>query len=91
MTTHIETANPATVLALLDEIDSARNMLKSYNNMLVEIADALDIAPYHLTGAIAVQKLQRMQKIEAAAQNLAKVKGRHNSEIAMNQLLEALK
>jgi hypothetical protein len=31
------------------------------------------------------------QSIEAAARNLAKVKGRHNSEIAMNQLLDALK
>lgn len=32
-----------------------------------------------------------LQAIEAAAQNLAKVRGRHNSELAMNQLLEALK
>ena len=46
-------ANPATVLALLDEID-------------------------------------RLRTIEAAARNLAKVKGRHHSEMAMNQLLEAL-
>ena len=51
---YIAAANPATVLALLDELD-------------------------------------RLRAIEAAARNLAKVKGRHNSEIAMNQLLEALK
>ena len=50
----IVAANPATVLALLDEIDKLRT-------------------------------------IEAAARNLAKVKGRYNSELAMNQLLEALK
>ena len=50
----IAAANPAVVLALLDEID-------------------------------------RLRAIEAAARNLAKVKGRYNSEIAMNQLLEALK
>lgn len=47
-------ANPAAVLALLDELD-------------------------------------RLRTIEAAARNLAKVNGRHNSEIAMNQLLETLK
>ncbi len=51
---YIAAANPATVLALLNELD-------------------------------------RLRTIEAAASNLAKVKGRHNSEIAMNQLLEALK
>jgi len=51
---YIAAANPATVLALLDEIDKLRT-------------------------------------IEAAARNLVKVKGRHHSEQAMNQLLEALK
>lgn len=51
---YIAAANPATVLALLDEID-------------------------------------RLRAIKAAARNLAKVKGRHHSEQAMNQLLEALK
>ena len=51
---YIAAANPATVLALLDELD-------------------------------------RLRTIEAAARNLAKVKGRHNSELAMNQLLESLK
>ena len=51
---YIAAANPATVLALLDEID-------------------------------------RLRTIESAARNLAKVKGRHHSEQAMNQLLEYLK
>ena len=37
------------------------------------------------------QTIDRLLQIEKAARNLAKVKGRHNSEIAMNQLLEALK
>lgn len=37
------------------------------------------------------QTISRLQDIEAAASNLAKVKGRHNSEIAMDRLLEALK
>ena len=34
---------------------------------------------------------KRLLKIEKAARNLAKVKGRHNSEQAMNQLLETLR
>lgn len=51
---YISAANPATVLALLDELD-------------------------------------RLRTIEAAALNLAKVKGRHNSEIAYNRLMETLK
>ncbi len=38
-----------------------------------------------------LDELDRLRTIEAAARNLAKVKGRHNSELAMNQLLEALK
>ena len=52
--TFIAAANPASVLALLDEVD-------------------------------------RLRTIEAAARNLVKVKGRHNSELAMNQLLDTLK
>lgn len=39
----------------------------------------------------AMEKINRLRSIEAAARNLAKVKGRHNSEIAMDRLLEALK
>ena len=38
-----------------------------------------------------LDEVDRLRTIEAAARNLAKVKGRHHSEIAMNQLLEALK
>ena len=38
-----------------------------------------------------MQENKRLRTIEAAARNLAKVKGRHHSEQAMNQLLEALK
>ena len=38
-----------------------------------------------------LDEIDRLRTIEAAARNLAKVKGRHNTEIAMNQLLEALK
>ena len=38
-----------------------------------------------------LDEIDRLRTIEAAARNLAKVKGRHHSEQAMNQLLEALK
>lgn len=38
-----------------------------------------------------MQENKRLLKIEKAARNLAKVKGRHNSMIAMHKLLKALK
>lgn len=72
---YIAAANPATVLALLDELDRTKGT--------VAIAGAALSA--------AERELDRLRTIEAAARNLAKVKGRHNSELAMNQLLEALK
>ena len=76
---------------LRTELGAAKGRLKSYNNLLVELADALDVAPYHLTTANAVKKIRRLQHIESAARNLTNVKGRHHSEQAMNQLFEALK
>lgn len=71
---YIAAANPATVLALLDEIDRS--------------IGTIDIVSAALFAA--EKELAELRTIEAAARNLAKVKGRHNSEIAMNQLLEAL-
>ena len=38
-----------------------------------------------------LDEIDRLRAIEAAARNLAKVKGRHHSELAMNKLLESLK
>lgn len=64
----IAAANPATVLALLDERDA---LIDTMRYMRAE--------------------LEKLRTIESAARNLVKVKGRHNSEQAMNQLLEALK
>lgn len=40
--------------------------------------------------ATLTEEIGRLRTIEAAARNLAKVKGRHHSEQAMNQLLEVL-
>ena len=38
-----------------------------------------------------LDEIDRLRAIEAAARNLVNVKGQHNSEQAMNQLLETLK
>ena len=121
---YIAAANPATVLALLDELDRLRNVESATlqgekigcrctytNNQTVDteclyhraIRSERDRLRSELTAmreylndaghciANQVQTIARLLQIEKAALNLAKVKGRHNSEIAMNQLLEALK
>ena len=72
---YIAAANPATVLALLDDLEKTQGS--------VAIASAALSA--------AERELKSLRAIESAARNLAKVKGRHHSEQAMNQLLEALK
>jgi len=72
---YISAANPATVLALLDELERTQGSVAITSAAL----------------SAAERELQRLRPIEAAARNLAKVKGRHNSELAMNQLLDTLK
>ena len=72
---YIAAANPATVLELLDEIDRLRSDVNGAAECIARQA----------------QTIARLLEIEKAARNLAKVKGRHNSEQAMNQLLGALK
>jgi len=72
---YIAAANPATVLALLDELERTQGSVAIVSAAL----------------SAAEREVQRLRPIEAAARNLAKVKGRHHSEQAMNQLLEALK
>ena len=46
-----------------------------------EIGEAIDAA---------VEMIERLEQIEAAAQNLMKMKGRHNTEIAYQRLVDAL-
>lgn len=46
-----------------------------------EIGEAIDAA---------VEMIERLEQIEAAAQNLVKMKGRHNTEIAYQRLVDAL-
>ena len=93
---HIAAANPATVLALLDEIDRLRAELTDMREDLSDARSGWEQASEELNDAAQcianqAQTISRLQDIEAAARNLANVRGRHNSEIAMNQLLEALK
>ena len=38
----------------------------------------------------AVEMIERLEQIEAAAQNLVKMKGRHNTEIAYQRLVDTL-
>ena len=46
-----------------------------------EIGEAIDAA---------AEMIERLEQIEAAAQNLVKMKGRHNTEIAYQRLVDAL-
>ena len=101
---YIAAANPATVLELLDALDDAhRNMddfglladkktseCRSLINWVNDIAEDLSIPEDSVDGMSIGDAIFRLKQIEAAARNLAKVKGRHHSEQAMNQLLEAL-
>lgn len=86
---YIAAANPAVVLAMLDELDAMREDLNDARSEFEHVAAGLNDAAQRI--ARQSQTISRLRNIEATARNLAKVKGRHNSEIAMNQLLEALK
>ena len=37
-----------------------------------------------------IERMERMERIESAAQNLVRMKGRHNTEIAYQRLVAAL-
>lgn len=102
----IAAANPATVLALLDELDNnrkamnaAKNVIKSQAWTISHMRSKADrdneavttLDSERAANAAMTEEVDRLRTIEAAARNLAKVKGRHHSEIAMSQLLEALK
>lgn len=103
---YISAANPATVLALLDEMDNnrkamnaAKNVIKSQEQTISALRDktlkdkeaATTLDSEREANAALTEEIDRLRAIEAAARNMAKVKGRHNSEIAMNRLLETLK
>lgn len=50
---------------------------------------ARDAADHEAGIAALREENKRLRTIEAAARNLCKVKGRHHSEIAMRELIEA--
>ena len=68
--------------------------IKALTNLVFEIAEGVGVAKCNdqaVDSRLLLDAIFKLKQIEAAARNLAKVKGRHNSEIAMNQLLETLK
>ena len=68
--------------------------VKALTNLVFEIAEGVGVAKYNdqaVDSMLLLDAIFKLKQIEASARNLAKVKVRHNSEIAMNQLLETLK
>jgi len=88
---YIAAANPAAVLALLDKLDGTESMFLAACADLGAINKSLDLDPDDGGAEPIIYEVKRLLNIEAAARNLVKVKGRHNSELAMNQLIEACK
>ena len=88
---YIAAANPATVLALLDKLDGTESMFLAACADLGAINKLLGLDPDDGGAEPILYEVKRLIAIESAARNLVKVKGRHHSEQAMNQLLEALK
>ena len=67
-------------------------ILRQHNEWRPGNEDLPQHAPKQITEAInaAVEMIERLKKIESAAQNLVKMKGRHNTEIAYQRLVAAL-
>lgn len=66
------------------------------DKLIDKMAEDIAAAEQNLKGAAQCianqsQTIARLLEIEKAARNLQKAKGRHNTEIAMNRLLETLK
>ena len=66
--------------------------LRRYNEWRRDDEDISQFDPREVGAAIdaAVEMIERLEQIEAAAQNLVKMKGRHNTEIAYQRLVAAL-
>ena len=73
---------PTEVAATLRQLNAWRRCDKNIRLPAShDIGEAIDAA---------VEMIERMERIEAAAQNLVKMKGRHNTEIAYQRLVAAL-
>lgn len=68
------------------------NILRKFNAWRRGDEDIPQFDPREIGKAIdaAVEMIERLEQIEAAAQNLVKMKGRHNTEIAYQRLVDAL-
>ena len=86
----IAAANPSAVLALLDKLDGTESMFLAACADLGAINKLLGLDPDDGGAEPILYEVKRLLAIEAAARNLVKVKGRHNSEIAMNRLQATL-
>ena len=68
-------------------------MLRQFNGWRRDFEDKFEQPdPREIGEAIdaAVEMIERMERLESAAQNLVKMKGRHNTEIAYQRLVAAL-
>jgi hypothetical protein len=67
-------------------------ILRQFNEWRRGDEDIPQFDPRDIGEAIdaAVKMIERLEQIEAAAQNLVKMKGRHNTEIAYQRLVAAL-
>ena len=67
-------------------------ILRQFNEWRRGNEDIPQPDPREIGAAIdaAVEMIERLEQIEAAAQNLVKMKGRHNTEIAYQRLVDAL-
>ena len=72
--------------------DQVTTILRQFNEWRRLEDDALPYSEVEIGEAIdaAVEMIGRMERIESAAQNLVKMKGRHNTEIAYQRLVAAL-
>lgn len=66
-------------------------ILRQFNNWCRDPSD-FPTSPMLIGKAIdaAIEMIERGERIESAAQNLVKMKGRHNTEIAYQRLVAAL-
>ena len=67
-------------------------ILRQFNKWLRGNKDDPQLESREINQAInaAIEMIGRMERIESAAQNLVKMKGRHNTEIAYQRLVAAL-
>ena len=70
----------------------AASILRQFTKWLRVNKDDPHLESREINQAInaAIEMIGRMERIESAAQNLVKMKGRHNTEIAYQRLVAAL-